>query len=84
MSFFFMLNPKHHLRGGMPRFVSVVGADKRLRKTVEDREIRTDELRDEIYKLLAKTPDGKEWDDLIKRIFEMEEEEDAMILMLIQ
>lgn len=83
MTFFYLLNPKNRFRGGPPRVVSVLGDKKRLIEAVERREIRTDELRDKLYQLLAEFKDRQEWEVLAHKILFMEEEEDAMLHLLL-
>lgn len=83
MTFFYFLNPKNKLRGGPQRAVVVLGDKKRLLDAVERREIRTDELRDKLYQLLAEFKNREEWELLADKILFMEEEEDAMLHLLL-
>lgn len=83
MTFFYFLNPKNRFRGGPPRAIAVLGDKKRLIDAVERREIRTDELRDKLYQLLAEFKNREEWEVLADKILFMEEEEDAFLHLLL-
>lgn len=90
MSFFFFINPKLHIRGGV-NAVTVTAGAKVKKALCKDKE-RTKELKEEIDKFIGVHNKLKRDNANLKllakqianRIIEMDEEEDIMLLFLLE